>query len=806
MSLPLSEIVRSWRSALRKPGFLALASATLALGIGACVAVFALVDAVLLAPPPFPQPDRLVVLGKGGGHPWSMISPQQYQLLDGIPGIAQLGTKFPPKDVNVAGGGEPDLVSAWPVDAGLLPTLGVALSLGRNFSADEDRPNGPRAAILGYTFWQRHFNGDASVLGRNVLIDGVATPVVGVLPATFRLDGTPDVLLPLALDAGSRDSATNLVVLARLAPGVSIDAVSAAFDARSQAHAGELGFANGNWHPRFSATTLAQNLGATARPVLLLFFACALCVLLLVAVNLSNLMLLRAVARSHASAVRAALGASVARLALPALGEGLLIGVLGAAGGLLLAAAALLLGRTWLPQAWDAPNTVLIGWRAFAFAMIAALAVAIMAALFGVWRGRSAASARELVSGGRVGASVDSQRFGRALVIAQASLATLLLASSALLAHSLWELSRVDLGFDARNVLVFRLNPAKALYPDTAAMQRYADHLLERLRAEPGVRDVALTTNLPISSQFNVSLRLPDGSPVPEAPQYRAVSADSFATFGIPVLAGRDFVDSDRSGAEPVVVVNAAFARQYLHGNALGQSLTVDGGADNMPMPAMRIVGVVGNVHQFGPQEAPPPTYYVPLAQVPDGLMILLRQFVSLNAAIRVDNRPAVYADRVRAALREIDSRQGIAAMRLLQHDVTDATTMQRMNAVLVGIFAALAILLAGVGLYSVTAVAVTARQREFGVRAALGASAQRLLRGVVGRGLLDVGVGLAIGLVLATISARVLGRFLFDVNAVDPFAWITTLAALLFAGLAATAIPARRAARVDPMVALRSE
>ncbi|MEP7097482.1 MAG: ABC transporter permease, partial [Dokdonella sp.] len=384
-----------------------------------------------------PQPQQLVLIGKGDGHSWSMISPQQYQLLSGIAGVQRIGTQFPPKDVNVAGGGEPDLVSAWPVDAGLLPTTGVTLTLGRNFSAEEDRPHGPPAAILGYAFWQRHFSGDAGVIGRSVLIDGVATPVVGVLPATFRLDGAPDVLLPLALAAGSRDSATNLLVFARLTPGVSIETASAGFDARLQTHASELGFANAAWHPCFSVTTLAQNLGATARPILLLFFGCALCVLLLVAMNLSNLRLLRAIVCSLASAVRAALGAWIAQLALRALGEGLLIGVCGVAGGLLLAAAALGFGRAWLPQAWIAPQSALFGWHAFALAIVvAALAVAILAALFGVWRGLGAASARELVSGGRVGASVTSQRFGRGVVLAQAALATLLLASSALLAHS----------------------------------------------------------------------------------------------------------------------------------------------------------------------------------------------------------------------------------------------------------------------------------------------------------------------------------------------------------------------------------
>ncbi|MBO9663914.1 ADOP family duplicated permease [Dokdonella sp.] len=799
------ELRRSARSLLRRPGFALLAGATLALGIGAGTAVFALIDAVLLAPPPYPQAERIAVVGKGDGHPWSSISPQQYQQLDAVDGIERFGAVFAPKDVNVAGSGDPELVTAWPVDAGLLPTLGVAPALGRNFSAEEDRPNGARAAILGHAFWQRHFAADANVIGRSVLIDGVATPIVGVLPPAFRLQGTPDVLLPLALPASSQDRATNLVVIARLGTGATVAAAGAAIDARLQSRAAELGFAHASWRPRFSATPLAQDLSATARPVLLLFVACAACVLLLVAVNLSNLMLLRALARGRDGAVRSALGASAGQLALPALGEGLAIGFSGALGGLALAAAALHLARAWLPPDWIGARTSLIGASAVAFAFAAAIAVALIAAAFGVWRGRGAGAARELAAGTRSGPSAGSQRFSRALVVAQASLATLLLATSALLAHSLWKLSRVDLGFDARGVLTFRLNPAPALYPDTAAVQRLAERLLERLRAEPGVRDIALTTGLPIGSQFNVSARLPDGSPAPEAPQYGAVSAGSFATFGIPLVAGRDFVEADRAGAEPVAIVNAAFARQYLGGDALGKSIKVEDGED-MPMPTMRIVGVVGDVHKFGPQEDAPPTYYAPLAQVPDGFFGLVRQFVPLNVAVRVDGEPAAYAERMRAALREIDARQGVAGLRLLERDVADATAVQRANAALTSLFATLALLLAGIGLYSVTAVAVAARQREFGVRAALGAAPSRLLRGVLGAGLRDVGIGLAIGLAVAIVAGRLLQGFLFGVDATDPLALSATLCALLLAGLGATALPALRAARVDPMQALRNE
>lgn len=804
MNAWIHDLRRGARSALRHRGFVALAGATLALGIGACATVFALVDAVLLVPPPFPQPDRLVVLDKSDGHPWSTISPQQYQLLDGLPGIESFGSKFAPKDVNVAGSGDPELVTAWPVDAGLLPTLGVAPALGRNFSRDEDRPNGPRAALIGHAFWQHHFNGDQGVIGRSVLVDGVATPIVGVLPATFRLDGSPDVLLPLALTPNSRDGATNLLVVARLAPGTSLAAASTALDARLQAHAGELGFANAHWRPHFSVTLIAQNLSATARPVLLLFLGCAACVLLLVAVNLSNLMLLRALARGHDSAVRSALGASTAQLALPALGEGLLIGGIGALGGLALAAVALHVAQAWLPAGWLDTQAAPVAAHTIALAFAAAIAVAVLATLFGVWRGRSGAATRELAAGTRMGTSVATQRFGRLLVVAQASLATLLLASSALLAHSLWKLSRVDLGFDASGVVTFRLNPAAALYPDSAAVQRFAQSLLERLRAEPGVREAALTTTLPIGPQFNVSMRLPDGSS-PEAPQYRAVSTHSFATFAIPLIGGRVFAESDRAGAEPVAIVNAAFAQRYLHGEAIGQSIKVDDG-DELPMPLMRIVGVVGDVRQFGPQEDAPPIVYVPLAQVPDGLFNLVRQFVPLNAAIRVDGAPAAYAERLRAVLREVDARQGVAGLRLFERDVADATSAQRMNAALVGLFATLAILLAGVGLYSVTAVAVTARRREYGVRAALGAAPSRLMRGVLRSGLVDVGLGLAFGLAAALAGGRLLEGFLYGVDAADPLALAVTFAVLLAAGLVATALPALRAARVDPMTALRND
>lgn len=802
LTILLTELRRSARACARRPGFAALATLTLGLGIGACAAVFALLDAIVLKAPPFPQSERLAVISQtyGAGN-WAALSPQQYRLLADLPGVERIGSSFAPKDVNVAGQGEPELVTAWPADAGLLATLGVGLVQGRNFSVEEDRPGGAPAAILGHAFWQRHFNGDPGVVGRTLTIDGVATPVVGILPATFRLEGTPDLLVPLALPSASRDDGTNLRVIARLAPGTTIAAVAGALDARLAAHGAELGFTAAR-RMHFTATSLAANFGAAAWPVLSLFFACALCVLALVAVNLSNLMLLRAVARSHDGAVRAALGASGRQASLPALAEGLLIGVLGSGLGLLLAAAALALSRAWLPPEWLPADAALLGPRVWVFALAAGLSVAALSAAFGAWRSRGETAVRELVTGARSGLSVGSGRLGRSLVVAQAALATVLLASAALLSHSLLRLNRVDLGFDANGVLVFRLNPSPALYPDVATVEDFSRRLIDRLRAEPGVRDAALTTNLPIASQLNLPVEVGADVEV-SSMQFRAASPGAFATFGMPLLAGRDFADADRAGAEPVAIVNAAFARQYFGGDALGKTLRVALGDD---APALRVVGVVGDVRQYGPQEDAPPIVHVPLAQLSDPVLGLLRQFIPLNAAIRVDGDAALFAERARAALREVAPQQGLAALRLLERDVADATVGQRMNAVLIGLFAGLALLLAGVGLYSVTAVAVAARRREFGVRAALGAAPLRLMRGVVDGGLRDVAIGLCVGLIAALGASRLLERFLFEIGPADPAALAVTVVALLLAGLLATVLPALRASRQSPMQALRGE
>lgn len=803
--LNLHTLTIAARALLRRPGFALLASLTLAIGVAGTTAVFALIDAVLLAPLPYPAANELVILGSNP-QPWSALSPQMYQMLGEVPGVRSIGARFAARDVNISGSGDPELASAWPVDAGLLPTLGVQLELGRNFSAEEDRPNGATAAILSHKLWRRQFGEDRGVIGKSVQIDGVATTIVGVLPANFRLEGTPDLLLPLALAPNSQDSGTNLLAIARIDPAVSMATIGLELDARLKAGLRAANMSYTNLEMNFHAAPLSASFGAYAKPVLLLFLVCVGCVLLLVAVNLANLMLLRALARGHDSAVRSALGAGTAQLAAPALAEALWIGLAGALGGLALAWVALRLAQSWLALDWLQDVGTLIGIRSVALALAMGIAVALTASVFSIWRGRGSASARELAAGARLGSSVGSQRVARALVIVQGTLATLLLGASALLSHSLWNILQVDPGFNAEGVIVMRTSPSTALYPDTAALQAYSDRIVERLRRESGVQHAAVTTTLPVVGQLNLPVQGDNGEMLPgEPPQFRVVAGDALQTFGIALLGGRDFDARDSAGAEPVVIVNQAFAQQYFEGDALGQSIRNYLGVE-MPMPLMRIVGVVGDVHQFGPMNDAPPTIYVPLAQVPDAVMGTLRQFVALNVAVRVADAPAPWFPRLRSMLREVDPGQGVADLRLLAHDLAESTAGMRQGTGFILLFGVLAIVLAAIGLYSVSAVAVASRRGEFGLRAALGAAPQRLLRRVLGTGLRDVSIGLGLGLIVLMLLGSMISGALYELSPFDPLALGVTLAVVLGAGLAASLVPGLRAARTAPMTALRSE
>ncbi|MBD8897564.1 ABC transporter permease [Rhodanobacter sp. DHG33] len=805
MNIWLAEIWQAWRASLRRPGFLLLASGVLALGIGASVAVFALIDQVLLKPLPYPQPAQLANVGRDTTD--RQISPLQYQQLPTLPGIASVGLlEASLTPANVTSDGQPEQVEALDVDRGLLPTLGVRLALGRNFDAGEDSPHGSKAVILSYGFWQHRYGGDVNVVGRSLPLEGSSYTIVGVLPASFDLLGGPDLLLPAALPAQSRDDGTNYLAVVRMSPGTSLGMLSAEFATRVHAMYAAIGGKQGEAgvHTQYNAVELRSGLRGESGRVLSMFMVSALFVLLIALVNLVNLMVLRALARAHDAAVRAALGAPTMRLAWPALAEGVLVGLVGAVAGMGLAGLGLHALHGFMPAEWQADAVHATGWLPWIVALAIGLTGALLSAVLGLWRGRAATTVDELREGGRNGIGQHSGLLGKTLVVAQVTLATTLLCGAGLFLHALRDAARTPLGFSTQGVLTFELAPIKTAYPDVPSVQQLTQRVLDRLRAEPGVADVAATTNLPIGDQLNMPVRAPGGQA--DAVQFRGVSPGYFAAFDIPLRSGRGFERSDGAGSEAVAVVNEAYARTYLGGKALGKTLEVVFGTTGNP--TVRVVGVVADTRQFGPLQSAPAIVYVPLAQVPDTVMGLIRDFIPLRFALRTHGNPGDYRNAVHTILAEIAPQQPIANLRNLADIARGTTEPVRLDLLLVGLFALMALLLAAAGMYAVMAVAVAARRREFGVRLALGAAPLQLGRLVMRTGLLQVSMGLLLGVGVGWLLTDWLRGVVASVAEIrfEPLivAWVcVTLAA---AGLIACLLPALRATRVVPMQALRGE
>ncbi|KGI77104.1 ADOP family duplicated permease [Oleiagrimonas soli] len=809
MGIVLNEILRSWRASLRRPGFLLLATAVLALGIGATASVFMLIDQVLLKPLPVPQVSRLAVLGPLDGGQVSSISPQQYQHLQSLSGVRSIGLMegFTPT-ANIAGGGAPEQVPVTYADRHLLPTLGLHVQLGRNFNAQEDAPHGPKVVILTHGFWLRRYGGDPGVIGRDMQVEGVPHAIIGVLPASFDAVGNDgDIMLPTALRAGSLNDGTNYMAVARLDQGTTVASVAQQVDARL--HAMYAQSDNKYWlHAHFGAQDFREAMHADSRPKLILFLCSALFVLLIALVNLTNLMLLRSLSRHHDVAVRSALGAPRLRLVLPALAEGLLIGVGGALLGVLLAASAMAWLQHFIPAAWLSGGRIHLGASVWFLGLALGIVGALLAAGLGLWRSHSGMSSDELREGGRSGIGVRSGRLGRALVVVQMALAMALLSVAGVFLHTLYDAARTPLGYASQGILTVDLAPVKAEYPDAASVASLSRRLVERFRGIPGVDSAVGMTNLPGGTrfdQFNIgALHAPGGEEFNS--QYHAVGPGFFRLFGIHLLQGRAFSPSDIRGGEAVAIVNQAMAEKLYGGHALGKTIQQFHGESGW---SARIVGVVGNTKQFGPLGSEPTVLYVPLAQVSEDALRVFRSFEPMRFAIRVHGDPNGYREALRQAIAEVAPDQPIAHMRTMSDVVASTLDAVRLNLLLVGVFSALSLLLASAGLYAVMAVAVAAREREFGVRTALGASPSRLIRLVLRGGLLQIAIGLALGVVLALSFTSMLRAVMEQIGRsglFDPGAMLCVALALSFAGLLACLIPALRAARTLPMTALRGE
>ncbi|WP_329892335.1 ADOP family duplicated permease [Stenotrophomonas sp. SMYL11] len=806
----LDDVLQAWRALVRKPGFVLLATLTLALGVATVTTVFSLIDQALLRPLPFPQPERLVTIGIESEPGQTVAAPRYLNHVRQMPGVQSAGMIMGwTNNANVAFHGDAEVARALQADRGFLDALALPMAVGRNFNDAENTPGGPQGVIVSHAFWKSHLGADSAVVGKPLLVEGLAVPIVGVLSEHFQWPDTFDIIQNMQLDSATRDLSTNQLIVARLKPGVPVDTAAAQASTvlnammNEGAGASEKQRAYLQRNPPTALPLEGSVFAHRSGEALWMFLGAGLCVLAIAGINLASLMLLRALSRTHDSAVRTALGASSMRLGLPPVAEGALVGLLGSAAGLAMAWAGLQAFGRLVPAEWMRGQPVALTATAIVVALLAGVLTAVLAALLGVFRARRVNWSRELASGGRTGWGKSATRTSRALVVAQVAVAVVLLTGAALFARSLQKLEAVPLGFQSTQVTTFTLALIKNRYSEVDAAVAQTERILQRLGRVPGVSAIGASTNLPAGSQLNYSMQLPSGATVDS--QYRLASPDFLNVFNVPLLTGRGFEESDRAGSEPVCLVSATFASRHLGGDPLGQIVTMpmEGGQDIR----MRVVGVVGDVRQFGPDKPAPATVYAPLAQMPADIWALLREFGPLSYAVRMRSNDLGQAEgALRTALAEVAPQQPIANVQPMQAVVASATAAQRLNLVIIGVFAALALLLASVGLYAVMAVAVAGRSHEFGVRSALGATRRRLVTQILGESGRQVLLGMAIGLALAMAVSGMLQKHLYGVGATDPVAILLVLLALATAALLASVAPALRAAAVQPMQALRND
>ena len=814
----MENLVRDLRYAARtlakSPGFTAAAVLCLALGIGATSAVFSVVDAVLLRALPYQDPERIVML-------WNRVEPDERQPSSGaelldyqeLTGVFEDVSGAVLSFLNLTGVDEPERVPVGRVSPGLLRSLGVATTAGRVFEPGEDREGRQDVAVLTHGYWRRRFGGDPAALGRQIQLSGQPYTVVGILAPSFDLrfgPQPPELLVPLVLDPARRHMREYraLHVIGRLRPGVTLERAEAELAALVGRFQAEYPNAYEDVFELF-LTPLRDDLVRDVRGALLVLLAAVTLVLVIACVNVANLTLARATARDKEVALRTALGAGRGGLVRQFLVESLVLALLGGAGGLVLAWWALrvlvALGQDRLPRV----DEIGLDWQSLAFTAAVTLATGIAFGLVPALKASRTRLHGLLKEGGKTSAvGTGRHRLRSALVVVEVALALLVLVLAGLILRSFNRLQQVDPGFREENLLTLQLRLTPATYPEDAQRAGYAERLLERVRSLPGVRQAAVATSLPLGEiRFEIETRIAGQEPVPGAPifhaDWRPVSPGYFATLGVPLLRGREFATTDRAGGTEVAVVDQSFAERFWPGqDPLGQRIKLARPSNKGGW--LTIVGVVGNVRNFGLDADSTEQVYTPFAQTPF-------EFVSLVA--RTESDPLALAPRLRDEVRALDRDLPVDAIKPMSEVLDDSIAGRRSYALLFGAFATVALTLVAVGVYGVMAYSVAQRVQEIGIRMALGAPRTAVVKMVVRQGLMLAGVGIVLGLALTGLVSRLFSSFgaflsslLFGVGVADALTFTAVTLGLLALALLATWLPARRATRIDPMVALRWE
>jgi putative ABC transport system permease protein len=804
----MQDIRLALRNLKSRPGFALAAILTLALGIGANAAVFTVLHAVLLAPLPYANPREVVVLNETT-RDFPSLSVTRYNYEDWRARAKSFAglEAFRSTNMTLTGAGEPERLPAKMLSAGLLPLLGVRIEKGRGFGPGDDRPGAEGVVLLSAGLAGRRFPDGA--IGRTLQLDGKPYTVVGVLPRRFELFQPADVYVPFGPWAAAlpedRGWHPGIFPVARLAPGVPIEQARAEMDVIARQLEAE--HTDSNKGVRVLVTRAQDQLVQNVRPALLMLLGAVALMLLIACANVASLLLARAVDRQKEMAVRVALGASRGRIVRQLVVESLVLAVAGGLVGLLLGSWGVsLLTLTTIPGFPRAQNVGVawpVGLFAFFLSLLTGVAFGVLPALQATRFDLRASLSEE---GRGTSGSRSHRRTRAALVVAEIAVALVLLVGAGLLLRSFSALTRVAPGFQPDNLLVVNLPLSPLRYRDSAVRTAAVERILDRVRALPGVRSAAVTTLLPMQGagstiHFNRAIQPPKGPDDYVMAGYRAVSPDYLGTLGVPLRKGRMLEGRDREGAPHVVVVNESMARQFFPDrDALGQVIQL-GTEPDPQFPTMEIVGVVGDMKQSF-EAASKAEMFVPYLQHPDP--ILAGMYLSPALVVRTTSDPASVSPSLRSALREIDPEQPLVNLRTMQTQMEGTTAQPRLQATLLGVFAALAAALAVVGVYGVIAYTVAQRVPEIGVRLALGASPAQVVALVVLEGARLLALGLGIGLVAAALASRTVQGLLFSVKGLDPLTFAVTPLVLGVAALFASYLPARRAARVSPVTALR--
>ncbi|HXP07012.1 MAG TPA: ABC transporter permease [Acidobacteriaceae bacterium] len=815
----LSDLRYSFRMLIASPAFTVTAIAALALGIGANTAIFTVVNAVLLKPLTYPEPDRMVqFMNTSPDGNGDAASPVNFNTWRAQTSVFQDVTAY---DFGGPGfnltGLVPEQVHGIHASEAYFRLFGAPVILGRTFTPQEDSPNGGHVVVIGYGFWQRKFGGNPNIVGTSVSLSNEPYTIVGVLGQSFATDPQADIWVPFQIEPNSTNFGHYFFVSGRLKPGVTLAQANAQLkltaDQYRRLHPDDMGPKDG-----FGVQPLRDSIVAGARKSLFVLLGAVGFVLLIACANVANLLLVRATGRKREFAIRAAMGAGRARIVRQLLTESIVLSITGGVLGLILGYAGvralLAVSPAGLPRVGENGAAVGLDWRIFLFTLATSLFTGILFGLFpAIQSSRVDLHTTLKESSNRSGTGFRQSKMRSLLVIGEVSLALVLLIGAALLIRTFIALHQVNPGFDPRNVLTLEMSLTGDQFQKTAGVAQVSHDGRERLNALPGVEISAFTCCLPLEGGYGLPFNIIGRPPAPKSPWsggagWMSASPGYFSVFHIPILRGRDFTDQDTGSAPGVVLINETFGKKFFpKENPVGQQLLIGKGVGpQFTEPARQIVGVVGDIRDGGLNNDPRPLMIVPGSQVTDGMTALNSNIGPMVWLVRTHGDPHSYISSVTDQLRQSSGGFPVARVRPMTQVVANSTAREDFNMLLLTIFGCSALILAAIGIYGLMAYSVQQRTQEMGIRMALGADRSRIRSLVVWHGMRLAIAGVAIGIAAAFGLTRFIASFLFGVKTWDPVVFVTVPVILSLVALLAVWMPATRASRLDPQQALRIE